>query len=61
MKPPRAPEPSQLAGLFHGMVLTAELACEEVLGSEADWHPEIRTRTPRSGRENNFFMVKKIQ
>jgi hypothetical protein len=43
------------------MVLTAELACEEVLGSEADWHPEIRTRNPRSGRESNFFMMKRIQ
>lgn len=43
------------------MVLTAALACEEVLGSEADWHPEIRTRTPRSGSESNRFIMKRIQ
>jgi hypothetical protein len=40
-------------------VLTAELACEEVLGSEADWHPETRTRTPRSRSESSCFMMMK--
>ena len=36
VKPPRAPDPSQLAGLFQGMALTSLLAGEAVPDSGAD-------------------------
>jgi hypothetical protein len=42
------------------MVLTAVLAAEEVLGSGADWHPEISGRAPRSRRARRRFMMSEM-
>jgi hypothetical protein len=42
------------------MVLTAVLAAEEVLGSGADWHPEISGRAPRIRRARRRFMMREV-
>jgi hypothetical protein len=51
MNPPRAPDPSQLAGLFQGIELTAVLAGDVEGESWGDWQEVRRAEIVRSSAE----------
>jgi hypothetical protein len=51
MNPPRAPDPSQLAGLFQGIELTAVLAGDVAGESWGDWQEVRRAEIVRSSAE----------